>query len=471
MWRKCTYYLFHLAYVRVGSIAVQPATNAQAQRISLQAESHRESFIWGHALHIYGTMPHRTSTPKFSELSFSPKTFTMFYLLLALLSLVVYCEATIPKILFTYQSQRIPFPTWFDYITLCLAPLVAHVAGGVVSPTLLPTSTPPPSWSARLPHFNPISIIWRYYVIGDRRFRARSWDQADMAACNAVFWDSERKRWDGSKETMVKSRAWITKMPETAHVASFSASSVTSLVLTAQGFDATFLIIAGLIPGSSYKLTARLAGVFAPLGCMGFMRLPAALWLSSDYGFMNYGSSNPAPSVENTLDKVVSDNVLQVHVSDQLYDMTIQDRLLPSHHWKGVLYRAFWLITVGGIGTAAADCTHLWWNYPPSVPYQSTTGLIFNSMYFVLTIGSISIHTFYVVTGKATSTVIPCIHATWYKIFTLVFIVAAFVCAVVAALETRIRQNGIVTPLPEFLCGKEGSLCIPVGLGQGNYNV
>ena len=160
-------------------------------------------------------------------------------LLLALLLFVDGCEATIPKVLFTFQSQGMPFPMWFNLFTLCLAPLVAHVAGGVVSPTLLPTSVPPPSWTARLPHFNPISIIWRYYIIGDRRLRARTWDRADMAACNAVFWDGEQKRWDGSEEMMVKSRAWITKIPEKAHVTALSASAVTSLVLTAQGANAT----------------------------------------------------------------------------------------------------------------------------------------------------------------------------------------------------------------------------------------
>jgi len=164
---------------------------------------------------------------------------TMISFLLALLVLGGGCEATIPKVLFTFQSQGIPFPTWFNHFTLCLAPLVAHVAGGVVSPTLLPTSTPPPSWTTRLPHFNPISIIWRYYIIGDRRLRARTWDRADMAACNAVFWDGERKRWDGSEEMMVKSRPWITKIPEEPHVTALSASSITSLVLTAQGANAT----------------------------------------------------------------------------------------------------------------------------------------------------------------------------------------------------------------------------------------
>ena len=100
----------------------------------------------------------------------------MLHLVLVLLFYVGPCEATIPKILFTLQSNGISLPTWFDQFTICLAPLIAHVVGGVVSPTLLPNNTPPPSLSARLPHFNPISITWRYYIIADRRLRARSWD-------------------------------------------------------------------------------------------------------------------------------------------------------------------------------------------------------------------------------------------------------------------------------------------------------
>jgi hypothetical protein len=397
----------------------------------------------------------------------------MLSLLLILLSLVTYCEATIPKVLFTYQSQGIPFPTWSDQITLCLAPLIAHVAGGVVSPTLLPTSTPPPSWSARLSHFNPISIIWRYYIIGDRRLRARSWDRADMAACNAVFWDGERKRWDGSEEIMVNSRAWITKMPEAAYVTTLSASSVTSFVLTAQGISATFLIIGSLIPTSPYRISLKLAGVFTPLGCLGLMRLPAAFWLSSDYGYMNYSSSPAVPLiVETALEKMVSDNVLKVHVSDHQLNMTVQDRLLPPHCWQGILYRIFWLLTVWAIlGVSAVDCTHLWWHYPPSLPYESSSGLLFNAMYLVLTVATILINSFYVVTGKATSTIIPCIHAIWYKIFTLAFMITALVCAVFAALETRFRLDGVATQLPEFLCGRAGELCTPVGLGHGNSNI
>jgi hypothetical protein len=395
----------------------------------------------------------------------------MLDILIVLLFFVVQCEATTPKILFTLQSQGVTLPTWFDQFTLCLAPLAAHVAGGVVSPTLIPNSTPPPSWSARLPHFNPISIIWRYYIIGDRRLRARSWDRADMAASNAVFWDGERGRWDGSEEIMVKSRAWMTKVPDTAHVTPLSASSASSLILTAQGIGATFLIIGSLIPGSAYRITHSLAGVFAPLGCLGLMRLPAAFWLTSDYWFMNYDTRQGKPLLVGTaLEKAVSNNIAQLSVSQ--IDMTVQDRLLSPHCWKGIFYRVFWLVTVWGIlGISATDCTHIWWSYAPSLPYLPTSTLIFDSMYLVLTIAVISIHTFYVVTGKATSTIIPCVHATWYKIFTGVFMVAGFVCVVVAALETRVKGNGRVTSLPEFLCGQGRAICIPVALGQGNYNV
>jgi hypothetical protein len=397
----------------------------------------------------------------------------MLYVFLLLLSFVVHCEATLPKILFTFQSQGISFQQWFDLFTLCLAPLVAHVAGGVVSPTLLGIGCPSPSWSARLPHFNPISIIWRYYVIGDRRLRARSWDEADMAACNAVFWDGERQRWDGSEEIMAKSRAWITKIPEKPHVAALSASSVTSIVLTLQGVNATFLIIAGLIHGSPYRLRSSLAGVFSPLGCLGFVRLPAAFWLSSDYGYINYRGSGTAPDIiETPLEKAISDNILQAHTSDHLPDAEVGDRLHPAHCRQGILYRVFWMLMVWGLlGAAAGNCSKIWWNYPPSLPYNSISNLIFQVMYLTLTVASILIHTVYVVIGKSTSTIIPCIHATWYKIFTLLFMVTALFCVLFSALETRVRLNGSVTSLPEFKCGKAGGLCYPVRMGQGNSNI
>ncbi len=159
----------------------------------------------------------------------------MFYISitsLLLLSSAVPSHATIPTVLFTYQCHSTPFPQWFDFFTLCLAPLVAHIIGGFEIPTVLGDSSHYPSLSAMLPHLNPVSIVWRYYAIVDRRIRARSWDERDMAASNAIFWDAKHARWDGSEEIMVQSRAWITKMPEKKHVPLLSASSALTLVST-----------------------------------------------------------------------------------------------------------------------------------------------------------------------------------------------------------------------------------------------
>jgi hypothetical protein len=100
----------------------------------------------------------------------------------------VQAKPIVPHIIFTYQSQGIPLNTWVELITTCLAPLLVHVAGGVSSITPFSSSSSSssyysndpgalspllPSWTVRLPHFNPISIVWRYYAIADRRARAK----------------------------------------------------------------------------------------------------------------------------------------------------------------------------------------------------------------------------------------------------------------------------------------------------------
>src|SRR5947207_1510421 len=114
------------------------------------------------------------------------------FTLLALILLSRTAQSATPIILFTYQSQHTQFQTWFEYITLCFAALVAHLVGGVGSPIVIPSFAEPPSWSACLPHYNPTSIVWRWYAIAGRRLRACNWDAADMAACNAVFRASQK---------------------------------------------------------------------------------------------------------------------------------------------------------------------------------------------------------------------------------------------------------------------------------------
>jgi hypothetical protein len=403
----------------------------------------------------------------------------MFYLFLLLLFCsVVHSELFTPKIIFTPQSGGTPFPKWTDLFTLCLAPLVAHVAGGVVSPTILGASQGP-SWSAYLPHFNPLSIVWRYYIIADRRLRAKSWDQCDMAACNALFWDAERKRWDGSEEIMVRSRAWITKIPEKSHVRLLSASFFQTTVLTYQGIQLMYYIAEGLIPGRySLGVPEGVDGLFTALQALGLMRLPAALWLSSDYGYQNFRETDIVPErVETLLEKHVSENIVEARISNHLLEVDVRDRLLPRHCWQGILYRGFWLLTTWGIlGPAASACSEFFWapsgiDYDPILPYVSVSHMLWQITYLVLATSTILLYTVYVFQGKTHSTVIPCIHETWYKIFTMFFIIMAGITAVLLCLETRVRSDGSTTVLPEFLCSGAGVVCSIAAKGQGNFNV
>ncbi|KAI9855085.1 MAG: hypothetical protein M1813_000569 [Trichoglossum hirsutum] len=354
----------------------------------------------------------------------------MHYLTLLILSFASTVHSSTPRIVFTHQSQQTSFPQWFEMFTLCLAPLVAHIAGGVSVNTLLGSPSQSPSWIARIPHFNPISIMWRYYAIADRRLRARDWDERDMAACNAVFWDGERCRWDGSEEIMVRSRAWITRKPERSHVPFVSASSVITAVMALQGAQACFLIIATMVTTTTFGY--GLPYLFLPLGCLGLLRLPAAFWISSDYGYSN--------TLEEEGRCDVAGNSIGV----------VSDRLFDARSLRGRVYRVWWFFTVVGLlGLSAVACTKIWWSHLHIV-YLSVSRLLFQVLYFFAAIVGMFIHCVYVLRGRTDTTVIPCIHSAWYKIFTMILMAGAFVLVMITALESRRLPDGTITTLPGF---------------------
>lgn len=414
----------------------------------------------------------------------------MLSILLVLLGLCsnVHAKPIFPHIIFTYQSQAINVTTWFDYITVCLAPLIAHVAGGV-SPTTpfsssssssgdprAPSSSSMPSWTAHLPHFNPISILWRYYAIADRRVRAKDWDSADMAACNAVFWDVATGRFDGSEEIMVKSRAWLTKVPDHSHVQLLSASGLTSVVLTLQATQAMFLIVAALVPNVPYGFGDGLPYVFFPLACLGLPRLVAAFWLSGDYGYLNAENLELVRGVTRssvgTAEKAATGHVVEYLVGEERpVEASVSDRLYGRHCSRGIVYRIFWIVSSGALlGTSATATSELWWGYPENFPYTSMSHLMLMGMYFVTSSTALLIYCTYVLMGRTHTTLIPCIHSTWYKIFTIILMAMALVTVISYFLETRQLLDGTTTTYPEFYCANL-PICIPVAPGHGDTNI
>jgi hypothetical protein len=392
-----------------------------------------------------------------------------------LLLILFFCstvQSAFITVIIRYQSQGTSLTVWVEWFTLCLAPVIAHVAGGVVPSTIIGSTLQSPSWTASLPHFNPVSIMWRYYAIADRRLRARSWDERDLAACNAVFFDSDQGRFDGSEEIMFSSRAWIAKIPESKHVPLLSASLLTTLVLAVQGIQATFLIVTNLMNDADHKFLAGLPYIFVPIGCLGFLRLPAARWLSSDFGYLHtwqMPSGQETGGSHDGSEKVVA--IINSHTSIDC----VEDRLHGPRSWRGVVFRTFWFLTVLlFMSGSAASATRNLWAVTPSIPYINLSRLLLDALWVSITLGVLLIHTFYISIGRTNSTIVPCIHATWYKVYTAIVILLGFTAFVISAIETRVlKSKPETTSLPEFDCKTVmGSwTCVPVDLGQGNFNV
>jgi hypothetical protein len=74
---------------------------------------------------------------------------------------------------------------------------------------------------------------------------------------------------------------------------------------------------------------------------------------------MNFHETNMVPDVgETLLEKRVRENILEARISNYLEEVDVGGHLLPRHSWQGILYRAFWLLTLWGIlSPAATSCS------------------------------------------------------------------------------------------------------------------
>jgi hypothetical protein len=363
-------------------------------------------------------------------------------------------NVTIPThsaIYFRYQSNSIPFDEWISMLTVCLAPLVTHVVFGFAKPVLL--SHRLPRWTDRLAQFNPITIVWRWYSIVYRRIRANNWDRADMAASNAIFWNGNR--WDGSEEMMYTSRDWVTKVPEKTHVSLVSSSTLATIAMTLQGAGALVHLVQ--IGTSNWRAPGlALPNTFYPIAILSFARLPASIWLSSDYGYSMQGTSStrdsmPSPEIElGPHEPSIGTDC--VYESTTWHDPPLttpqsssKSRLGPASTTGARLWQIFGLLSaLLGCGTCA------YWSVVASGPkpfviVTSASSLAVRMLYFVLSVSGLCIFVCYILKGQAGSTVIPCMNSLWYKSVNVLIISLALVAFVLAALETKISPTGTPT--------------------------
>ncbi|KAH8747697.1 hypothetical protein BGZ57DRAFT_835812 [Hyaloscypha finlandica] len=312
---------------------------------------------------------------------------------------------------FDYISTSVPAAQWLSLLTACLAPLVIHIAAGVPSPTIIGgnESLEKPPWSERLPHFNPSSILWRYYAIADRRWRSKSWSREDLAATNALFWDGER--WDGSEVIMARSRNFPSKLPNSTHVDFLSGSTLATITMTIQGAYSIFIVVTN-------SSMSNLADFFAPLAVIGLFRLQSAFWLSDEGAYLPF----------NNWDGPIMTTPFEARVSEELYS---------AWGWRGVIFRSWWICSMAGLaGYALHSCIgDLPTTWAPDVCYYASN-ILERVFYTVLTVGAFTIHSFYVLRGQSRTTLIPCIQTMWYKIYTYLLILLALLGIAFSIVET-----------------------------------
>jgi hypothetical protein len=358
-----------------------------------------------------------------------------------------------PTIIFTYQALAgAGFGECISLFTLCLAPLIAHVIAGV--PTSVYLHHRRPAWHDRICHYNPASVIWRYFAIADRRLRARNWTSLDLAASNAKFWTS--RGWEGSESMIATSREFCAQLPPTRHIELFSTSTATTIAVTLQGLQATYELTVGVLGSRDYSLTVALDSIFVPLAVLSLLRLSAAFWLTDDYAFVSIQiqkePSAGIPEDENSTTLITRwRSVSSMNLSDDSMGNSSQ-RYRPVQSFRGLTLRSFFLICI--LVLWALCLSHL---LPKVAKMQyTTTNLMIGLFYFVHLTAMLGTFTYYFASGESTTTVIPCIASRWYKIYTCALLGMMLLVIFVSALETRRTACGRYTTYPHT---KDSLIC------------
>ncbi|CAI6334251.1 unnamed protein product [Periconia digitata] len=337
-----------------------------------------------------------------------------------------------------FNSQCITFPEWISLFTLCLAPLIAHIASGI--PPVSYLSHTRPKWYDHLCHYNPTSIVWRYAVITDRRIRATQWSRDDLTASNAIFWTA--KGWDGHEDMVVKAAQHKLRCPGLTHVQIMSVTMLKTIIVTTQGLSALYTLVASLagVKSTNFMSHTTVDSIFLPLAILGLLRLCAAIWLTEDFVYTADGNMIVEAVHQRTRDKSIDNNPnTQVTISHSALEPffvsppQVRACFRSPSFWPSRIFRGTYLLIIGGIWGLSLLCI-----MPGIVSSDAqltasafSTGLF----YFLFLSVSIGLYTLYFVRDQTTTTIIPCISATWYKIYTLLIMGFIVVLIVIGSIE------------------------------------
>jgi hypothetical protein len=224
---------------------------------------------------------------------------------------------------------------------------------------------------------------------------------------------------------------------------------------------------------------------FLPIGLLGLLRLPAAMWVSNEWGFtfprrgalerrdtelstfqndLRYqGGGARLRIVEYTALEAKGVEATREDPEQELFGQDISEEtrpLLKTTHWKCLAYRAWWIASVSALMILGIrDIVNTFNPYVRNIPL-SVSDILYSIMYLELCSGMLLITAAYVPQPRAhTRTIIPCVQSPWYKCYTGLMGFTALAAVVVACLETVQLPDGEYTTVPPLIC--YGDACRP----------
>ncbi|RYN77158.1 hypothetical protein AA0120_g11614 [Alternaria tenuissima] len=333
--------------------------------------------------------------------------------------------------------------------TLALAPLIAHVIAGAPEPIYL--CAKPPRWIDYAVFWNPTSIVWRYFVIFDRRIRAKNWNREILASSNALFWTTNG--WDGSEDLIIEGRKYCIRLPPRSHAELLSKSFVNAVIATLQGVQALY----ELLLVENFNNNMNLATVFLPLALIGLIRLPSALWITDGFAYNHYdiNLNNKRASEVTTTTKAGYHELITVPLSGDdtpkwpplTSDDTSYAEFRPRTSIHGYVARIIFLTPL--LGMVGLTVFFTYWMTKDG-GYITGTGLFSLMFWFTFSLGSAFVFIFNFARAQDRTTVVPGVSTLWYRLYSAMLFLLMLALLITASIETKETWCGKFTVLYDF---------------------
>jgi hypothetical protein len=254
------------------------------------------------------------------------------------------------------------------------------------------------------------------------------------------------------------------RYPDSTHVELMSLTMLKTVITTLQGVSALYTLIGSLYtanPGSFWG-PFGLDALFFPLAILGLIRLFAATWLTQDFVYGCYSALR-----DDAMSEIPLQNKRYLPVAHNTTDLNLETSyrhnnldpflITPSQHteftppgmsWNSRLFRLFFLLVLGGVWSIA-----LLWMIPVREARFTTTSFMMGFFYIVFVTVSFVLYAYYFARGQMTTTVLPCLSTTWYKLYTLVIMGLILALVVVASIETNKSIEGYTSRKPHLNLG------------------